>query len=58
MNKRTLARLKRRLRKRGYTQEQVAQAAGVTRTMVNHVINGRARSQRVLDVMELMERGL
>lgn len=48
----SLARLKRRLKRYGITQEAVAAEAKVTRTMVNKVINGRAKSRPVLWVIE------
>lgn len=37
---------------RGVTQDRVAIAAGVDRTMVNKVVNGRAVSRKVLDAIE------
>lgn len=47
-----LPRLKRRMQRLGITQWQVAQAAQVSAPMVNHVINGRAKSRKVLAVIE------
>lgn len=43
----TLTQLKRRLKRHGITQDRVATEAKVTRTMVNHVLNGRAKSRFV-----------
>ena len=45
-----LARLKRALQKHGVPQQRVAAEAGVTKFMVCHVLAGRARSARVVDV--------
>lgn len=44
--------LKRRLKRRGITQEQVAREAKVDRTMVNKVLNARAKSRPVTFVIE------
>lgn len=44
----TLARLKRRLQRAGVRQQDVATEAGVTRTMVVHVLAGRTTSAPVL----------
>jgi transcriptional regulator with XRE-family HTH domain len=53
----TITKLKRQLKRAGISQERVALEANVTRTMVNHVVNGRARSRRVLFAIErLLER--
>jgi len=46
---RTLARLKRDLKRLGITQDRVAAQAGVTRTHVSHVLAGRFTSAPVLD---------
>lgn len=43
------AKLKRRLRDAGITHDQVAEAAGVGRTTVVHVLAGRGKSQNVID---------
>ncbi len=48
----TLARLKRRLKAHGITQDRIAVEADVDRTMVNHVLNGRARSRFVMEAIE------
>ena len=47
----TLARLKRQMKRRGISQHRVARAAGVDRTMVNKVVNGRAVSRKVMDAI-------
>lgn len=47
-----LARLKHRLKRYGITQDVIAVEAKVTRTMVNKVINGRAKSRPVMWVIE------
>jgi transcriptional regulator with XRE-family HTH domain len=39
------------MKARGVTQDEVARLAGVDRTMVNKVVNGRAVSQKVLDAI-------
>lgn len=52
MSHATLARLKKQLKSRGITQDQVAQAAGVGRTLVVHVLAGRAKSQNVVDTVK------
>ena len=49
---RSIARLKRRLKLLGITQEAVAREARVDRTMVNHVLAGRANSRFVRDAAE------
>jgi len=41
-------RLKRQLRQAGITHDQVAEAAGVGRTTVVHVLAGRGKSENVL----------
>ena len=46
---RTLARLKRNLKRLGITQDRVAAQAGVTRTHVSHVLAGRFTSAKVLE---------
>ena len=43
-----LTQLKQRMKRHGITQHRVAAVAGVDRTMVNKVVNGRAKSQNVL----------
>ena len=45
-----LTRLKRALQKHGVSQRQIAEEATVTKFMVCHVLAGRARSARVVDV--------
>lgn len=47
-----LAHLKRRVKRAGITQERIAREARVDRTMVNKVLNGRAKSRPVLFVIE------
>ena len=47
-----LARLKRRLKRLGITQDEIADEINVTRPMVNHVLNGRAKSRKVLAACE------
>ncbi len=49
MSHATLTRLKRDLKRRGITQTQVAEAAAVGRTLVVHVLAGRAKSQNVVN---------
>jgi transcriptional regulator with XRE-family HTH domain len=44
----TLQRLKRQLKKQGITHDQVASAANVGRTLVVHVLAGRAKSSNVV----------
>jgi hypothetical protein len=44
--------LKRQLKSRGITHDQVAQAASVGRTLVVHVLAGRAKSQNVVDTVK------
>lgn len=43
-----VARLKRQLKRARITQDVVAARAGVTRTMVVHVLAGRAKSAKVV----------
>jgi transcriptional regulator with XRE-family HTH domain len=45
-------RLKQQLKRARISQERIGDAAGVTRTMVNHVLNGRAKSQKVMAAIE------
>lgn len=45
----TLARLKSQMKQHGVTQHHVAAILRVDRTMVNKVVNGRAKSLRVLN---------
>lgn len=54
MSHRTLARLKRELKARRITHDQVAEAARVGRTLVVHVLAGRAKSQNVVDTVKRM----
>ena len=49
-----LSQLKRRMKRHGITQHRVAAVAGVDRTMVNKVINGKAKSQRVLNTIVVL----
>jgi transcriptional regulator with XRE-family HTH domain len=49
-----LPQLKRRMKRHGITQHRVAAVAGVDRTMVNKVINGRAKSQRVIETIVVL----
>ena len=48
----TIARLKRQLKRAGITQDDIAAAAGCTRTYVNHFLNGRRRPKRLRAVAE------
>jgi len=48
----SLARLKRQLKSLGITQDRIADEANVTRPMVNHVLNGRAKSRKVIAACE------
>lgn len=48
----TVTRIKRELKKRGITQDKLAILAGVTRTCVNHYLNGRRGSPRVKAVVD------
>lgn len=47
------------MKRLGITQDRVAREANVTRFMVNHVVNGRAKSRKVMVVIErlIAERG-
>jgi orotate phosphoribosyltransferase-like protein len=47
-----IAWFKRRLRDSGITQQDVADEAKVHRTMVNHVLNQRAKSRKVIAAAE------
>lgn len=47
-----LARLKRALKRRGITQDQIALEAQVTRTYVNHYLNGRRSPLRIRQAIE------
>jgi transcriptional regulator with XRE-family HTH domain len=49
-NRRQL-KLKRRLRALGITQEAIAKRAGVTRTYINHFLNGRRSPERLYAVV-------
>lgn len=49
-----LTHLKRQMKRYGITQDRVAVVAGVTRTMVNKVVNGRARSNNVLRTVHVL----
>jgi transcriptional regulator with XRE-family HTH domain len=49
---RTLQRLRKELKKKGITHDVVADAAGVKRTLVTHLLAGRAKSQNVLDTIK------
>lgn len=49
LHPRTLARLKSSLQRHGISQNAVANAAGVTKHMVSHVLAGRAKSANVVD---------
>lgn len=44
--------LRRRLEAAGVTQDTVAQAAGVTRSLVSHVLAGRSKSRNVAETVE------
>ena len=48
MSHATLFRLKRQAQRYGITQDAIAAAAGVGRTLVSHVFAGRARSSNVV----------
>ncbi len=43
-----MGRLKRRLKRMGISQDAVADESNVSRPMVNHVLNGRAKSRKVI----------
>ena len=47
-----LAHLKLRVKRAGLTQDRIAREAKVDRTMVNKVLNGRAKSRPVIFVIE------
>ncbi len=47
----TIPRLKKQLKAHGITQQDVANVAGVDRTMVNKVLNERAKSSKVVAVI-------
>lgn len=49
-----LAHLKRQLKRHRITQERVAAVAGVDRTMVNKVVNGRAKSRKVVNTITVL----
>lgn len=48
VSQRALGRLKRRLKRMGISQDAVADESNVSRPMVNHVLNGRAKSRKVI----------
>lgn len=52
VSQRTIAKIKRQLKRAGISQDEVAVAADVTRTMVNHVVNGRAKSRKVIEAID------
>ena len=54
VNMRTIARLKRQLKKAGIRHQDVAARAIVDRTMVVKVLSGKAKSARVLTVAQEM----
>jgi transcriptional regulator with XRE-family HTH domain len=47
-----VALLKRRLKRLGISQDAVARESNVGRPMVNHVLNGRAKSRKVIAAAE------
>jgi plasmid maintenance system antidote protein VapI len=49
-----LPQLKRQMKRYGVTQDRVAAMAGVHRTMVNKVVNGRAKSRKVVDTITVL----
>jgi transcriptional regulator with XRE-family HTH domain len=49
-----LANLKQALREHGITQEQVADAAGVTRPLVVNVFAGRSTSKNVVETAQVL----
>ena len=51
-----LARLKKQLKALGITQDQVAEAAGVVRTCVSHVLSGRLKSANVVETARRLVR--
>jgi predicted XRE-type DNA-binding protein len=52
VSQQALGRLKRRLKRWGISQNQIAREINVTRPMVNHVLNGRAKSRKVIAACE------
>ena len=50
--RKSLEALRTKLKARKITHDQVAAAAGVGRTLVVHVLAGRAKSQNVLDTVK------
>jgi hypothetical protein len=52
VSQQALGRLKRRLKRWGITQDSVADESNVSRPMVNHVLNGRAKSRKVIAACE------
>jgi len=50
--RKSLEALRTKLKARKITHDQVATAAGVGRTLVVHVLAGRAKSQNVLDTVK------
>ncbi|HME96784.1 MAG TPA: helix-turn-helix transcriptional regulator [Methylomirabilota bacterium] len=42
------------MKRYGVTQDRVAAMAGVHRTMVNKVVNGRAKSRKVLNTITVL----
>jgi len=50
--RKSLAALRTKLKARKITHDQIAAAAGVGRTLVVHVLAGRAKSQNVVDTMK------
>lgn len=53
----SLARLKRKLKRHGITQDEVAREAGVGRTLVVHVLAGRAKSANVVATVKRLLAG-
>jgi DNA-binding XRE family transcriptional regulator len=49
-----LARLKRKLKRRGYTQDDLAKVAGCDRTYINHFFAGRRAPRRLWIVLEAL----
>ena len=45
------------MKRRGITQDRVADQANVTRTMGNHVLNGRAKSRKVMAAIDRLIHG-
>jgi hypothetical protein len=52
VSQRNIARLKTQLKKARITHDRVAREANVTRTMVVHVLSGRAKSSKVIAAAE------